>query len=327
MNVFVIGATGYAGTVIADTFKARGYNVDGMARSASSAEKLRAAGIKPILSSLENLTALCNIIRKYDVIVFCPMLTFEFEQEAVKTLLSALTGTDKTFLFMSGSGVLSLPSRDGTWNEHSFAEEDPFPFAPTFNREVRLSTENLVRTAAQSGLRAMVIRPPLIFGHAGSIQIPQLFESARKTGQVCYLGHGLNLYSNVHVEDVAEVFCLAAEKGTPGALYHAVAGETNFRTIAEAIASVIGCETRSLSYQEACDLWGASWVDLGLAVNSRCRAPRTRQDLGWIPKHLDVVDDIRNGSYRQAYNANAGGLSYEWKGHSSTPTAEAVNGR
>jgi len=105
----------------------------------------------------------------------------------------------------------------------------------------------------------------------------------------------------VHVDDLAEIYCLAIECGTPGGLYHAVAGEANFRTIAEAVAEVVGCKTRSLNYQESCALWGDVWVDLALAVNSRSVARRTRAELGWEPRHIDVIEDIRSGSYRKHY--------------------------
>jgi hypothetical protein len=97
-----------------------------------------------------------------------------------------------------------------------------------------------------------------------------------------------------------------------------VAGEVNFRTIAEAVGEVTGCPTRSLNYQQAVELWGAPWVDLGLAVNSRIRAPRTRAELGWEPAYVDVIDDIRHGSYKQSYDtAKARGAvqSYSWAGH------------
>jgi hypothetical protein len=49
------------------------------------------------------------------------------------------------------------------------------------NRNVRLLTEQLIINAANDGLRSFVIRPPLIWGHAGSILIPQFFESAPRT--------------------------------------------------------------------------------------------------------------------------------------------------
>jgi nucleoside-diphosphate-sugar epimerase len=111
----------------------------------------------------------------------------------------------------------------------------------------------------------------------------QLAESARRTGAVCYVGHGLNLYSNVHVDDVASAFALACDHGTSGALYHTVTGEVSVRTITEAVAQMMGCQTPSVYYATAREIWSPEFVDLGLAVNSRSSAVRARRELGCLP--------------------------------------------
>lgn len=183
--------------------------------------------------------------------------------------------------------MLSIESLDGRWSQYTFAEDELFPFPARQNRAVRIQTEELIRHALGGDLSSYVVRPPLTYENGGSIQIPQIFESARSTDSACYLGYGLNLYSAVHVEDLAKIYCLAIERGTPGALYHPVSGEADFPTIAEAVATVVGCDTKSLDYEAACALCGPFWVDIALAVNSRAIAKRTVADLGWEPRHID----------------------------------------
>ncbi|MBB6125326.1 NAD-dependent epimerase/dehydratase family protein [Sphingobium subterraneum] len=303
MKVLIIGATGFLGSAIARVLNARGHAVHGLSRNTENETKLKNAGVVPVQGDFENPTALCETAKAFDTIVFSAMIPFQREAEIVAALLEAHRGSGRHFLFTSGTGVLSIAAPNGEWNENTFTEDDPFPFLARTNREIRIKTEDMVRSAAKDGYHTTVVRPPLIFGNGGSVQIPRLFESAIKTGSACYLGQGLNLYSNVHVDDLAEVFALAIERGVPGALYHAVAGEANFRALAEAVAHVVGCDTKSLDLEAASALWGNFWVEVGLAVNSRSRAPRTRSELGWIPKHVDVVEDIRSGSYRDAYMA------------------------
>ncbi|MFJ7078938.1 NAD-dependent epimerase/dehydratase family protein [Streptomyces sp. NPDC098781] len=315
MKALVIGATGYVGSRIAGDLSAHGYETFGLARSAKAAETLRKAGIKPVLGDANRLGELSGLIADFGIVVFTAMVPFDDETEIMRQLVSCLR-TGQNLIFISGSGVVSLDARDGAWNDNTFAEDAAFPFPALPTRRIRLGTEQLVRDSAERGLRAFVIRPPLIWGHGASIQIPQFFESARLTGAVCYLGQGLNLYSHVHVDDVATVTRLAVQRGTPGAVYHAVAGEVNFKTIAEAVATVVGCPTRSLDYEEACELWGAPWVDMGLAVNSRIRGPRARKDLGFAPRHVDLVEDIRSGSYFTAYTEGGrNAQAYSWSGH------------
>ncbi|MFQ3894810.1 NAD-dependent epimerase/dehydratase family protein [Sphingobium sp. R-7] len=316
VKIFVVGATGYVGSAVARAFKARGHAVAGLARNENAAASLDQAGVAPLTGAISD-PDFCDRISDHDVVVMAAMIPFEEEAPFMTRLLETFKGQDKHVVFTSGTGVLSIDAKDGAWNQATFAEDDPFPFPVRYNREIRIQTEDLVRNASDGHLRTYVIRPPLIFGHAGSIQIPQIFESARKTGQACYLGEGLNLYSAVHVDDLAEAYCLAVERGTPGALYHTVAGEANFRSIAEAVAAVVGCETRSLTYEEACELWGAFWVDIALAVNSRSIARRTVEELGWRPKYRDVIEDIRSGSYRDHYEARKidGPQEFSWKSH------------
>lgn len=316
MKTFVIGATGYVGSAVARAFKARGHDVAGLARNEAAVEALARVGIVPMSGTIDD-EDFSTRLAGYDVVVMAAMIPFEQEAPLMARLFAEFRGTSKHVIFTSGSGVLSIDARDGAWNQNTFAEDDPFPFPSRPNREIRIQTEDMVRQASDGALRTYVIRPPLIFGRGSSIQIPQIFESARRTGKACYLGAGLNLYSAVHVDDLAEAYCLAVECGTPGALYHTVAGEANFRSIAEAVAQVVGCETQSLNYEEACELWGTFWVDIALAVNSRSVARRTVEELGWSPKHLDVIEDIRNGSYRQKYDAQktTGVEAFSWQSH------------
>lgn len=313
----MIGATGYIGSRIAQTFRSHGIEVYGLARSESSKNVLLSAGITPIQGSLTiGDDGLTKQLDGFDTVVFAAMTQFQDERQIIEQLLDGFSKPGRTFIFISGSAVVAVPAPEGEWNDYTAAEDDPYPFEAVLrSRKVRLETEKLILDASKGGLRSLIIRPPLVWGHAGSIQIPQLFESARQTGAVCYLGQGLNLYSHIHVDDVASATYLAFESGQAGNVYHVVAGEVNFRTIAEAVGEVTGCPTRSLSYEEAVQLWGAAWVEIGLAVNSRIRAPKTRAQLGWKPVHLDLIEDIRHGSYRIAYEEakRSGNLqSYGW---------------
>jgi nucleoside-diphosphate-sugar epimerase len=309
MKTLVIGATGYIGSAVAAALRARGHEVSGLARTPDKCAKLQSAGIDPVILGSGELRYLAECVRPFDALVVAVMLPFEEEAELVQALLTPLRGRDRVFIFTSGTGVLSIGARHGEWNENTFAEDDPFPFPALFNRLARIGTENAVREAAGDGFRSMVVRPPIVFGNGGSVHIPQLFRSAEIGGNVLYLGHGLNLYSNVHVDDLAQLYCLCMEKGEAGGLYHAVAGEANFRSIAEAIAQVLGCGTRSLDFEELCRRCGRKWVELGLAVNSRSKAVRSRAELGWRPRMLDLIADIRTGSYRAAFE-KVGGNPY-----------------
>jgi nucleoside-diphosphate-sugar epimerase len=236
---------------------------------------------------------LAELARAADATVFAPQLPDqEREYEVVSSLLSALEGTDRAFLFTSGTGVLGQRT-DGAWSEDSYAEDDTF--VPSRYLLRRRETEDLTRAAATRGVRAMVVRPPLIWGEGYHGFVDQILTSIERTGAACYIGSGLNLYSHVHVRDLAHVYQLAIETGRAGGLYHAVAGELNNRVLAGLVARQQGVQTRSVTIAEAIGIWGKFVTLVVLSVCSRSRSPRSRQELGWRPRHLDPTDAILAG--------------------------------
>ena len=299
MKVLVIGATGYLGSHIAGHLVEAGHEVVGTARKATGNAALIAKGVQPVAGDLADLAGLAMLMVDVDAVVYAAQLLLEPEHQAVRALLQALEGSGKTFIFTSGTGVLSQKT-DGAWSEDSFAEDDLF--TPSKWLSLRVQTEKLVREAANTaGVRTMVIRPPMIWGNGGSPLIRHFYESAARTGSVCYIGRGLNLYSNVHVEDLAEVYRLALERGSAGALYHAVAGETRYHTVAQAVARELSCGTRSIGFVEAAQIWDKFLALIIFSTCSRSRSPRTRRELGWTPVHHDLLDDVPHPAYRTAY--------------------------
>lgn len=296
MRILVLGATGYLGSHIARHLTASGHQVSGLSRTSEGDQALGAHDVVPLRGDLSRPDAIIDLMRRHDATIYAAQLTLQQEYDTVATLLKATHGRGHHFIFTSGTGLLSQRT-DGLWSEDSFAEDDPFE--PSKYIGLRLETETIVRRAGSSGsVRAMVVRPPMIWGHGGCGHLRMFYSDAGSTGEVCYLGPGLNLYSNVHVDDLAEVYRLALEKGTAGALYHAVAGELNNRTLAEAVAQDLDLSARSINFAEGVRRWGKFETLIGMATCSRSRSPRTRQELGWTPRHIDLLTDIGHPGYR-----------------------------
>lgn len=294
MRILIIGATGLIGTAVTRCLVAAGHKVAGLARSDPNIAAITALGATPLRVDLADPASLRATLLNADATICTAAIPVQDDEYSlVDRILTNYKGTGKSFIFTSGSGVLGQRSW-GEWSEDSFAEDDEF--IPSKYILKRRQTELRTRAATQDNVRAMVIRPPAVWG-ATSHPILGLFaDSLKKTGQVCYIGRGLNLYSYVHVDDLAELYLRAIEKGSAGALYHAVAGEVNNRTLAEALAVVRGVSTHSVNADEAMAIWDKFAVLVVLSTCSRTRSPRARGELGWRPQQTDLVQAVLDGT-------------------------------
>jgi len=289
VKAFVIGATGFIGGAVARHLAEAGHVVSGLARSEARAAQLRRSGINPVVGDLEcTLGNVVSAATGVEVIIFVPQVRPETEFRGVSALLSALENTQKTFIFVSGTGVF-LQRTGGAWSQDCFAEDDAFAIEPL--AASRFEVEKLVRRAPSRGVRGVVLRPPLIWGPGDHGHVALTYRSVALTGAACYIGEGLAAFTNVHIDDVVQLCVRALEVGESGALYHAVGGEIPNRWIAEAVAQDMQCETRSVTSEEATQIWG-EFGSIVMGGSSRSRSPRSREQLGWTAKRTDMLTMI-----------------------------------
>jgi nucleoside-diphosphate-sugar epimerase len=158
----------------------------------------------------------------------------------------------------------------------------------------------MVLGASTNDVRSIVICPSLVYGvgrglNPKSIQIPFLTENAQKQGVVQIVGAGLNTWSNIHIDDLVDLYDLALSKAPAGSFYFAENGESSFDQIGNAIATRLGFSTvETLNPDVAAQLWGVPRAYYSFGSNSRVRSVRARQELGWMPKNASVIDWILN---------------------------------
>ncbi len=296
MRVLIFGASGYIGQRAVAGLLAAAHEVTGFVRSEAAGQKVAALGAQAIVAALDDESSVQRVLASHDAVLWLAQLGLDDEKRVVGSLLKSLRHSGKTLIFTGGASVLSEFTA-GEWSERSFAETDSF--IPRRLLAIRAETELIVRTAAQSRIRSIVVRPPLVFGHGGCKVISDLYHSARVTGAVCHVGRGLNAYSSVHVDDLVALFDAALRRGTAGALYHCVSGEANFRSMAETIARGLGVGTRSLTVEEAQDVWDRFSGTTVFASCSRIRSPVARLELGWNPEadRADILAECLHPAY------------------------------
>jgi nucleoside-diphosphate-sugar epimerase len=292
MNIFITGAGGFIGGSIAAGLAKDGHRVRGLIRRAEQSDDLKRLGIEPVVGSLDDVALLTTEVRAADAVINAASSD---HRGAVETLVAALEGSNKPFLHTSGSSIVGDAS--GGEASDKIYTEDNLP-EPTADKAPRVAIDNLVLDAARRGVRSAVLCNTLIYGHGAvpntaSVQLPRLERQAKQSGIVRHVGRGLNIWSNVHIDDVVDVYRHALDKTPAGTFYFVESGEAQFRDMTTAMAKTLklrGPEDWPL--EEAVREWGYEMANYGLGSNSRVRGTRARKLLGWAPKRNSVIDWI-----------------------------------
>jgi nucleoside-diphosphate-sugar epimerase len=267
--------------------------VRGLVRTPEKADLLAKFGIEPVLGSLDDADLLAREARKADGVVNTANAD---HLPSARALVTALAGTGKPLVHTSGSSVIGDDARGNRAAEAIFDEDTAFVVAPA--KQHRRDIDLLILGSSASGVRSAVICPTLIYGtgrgaNPHSVQIPFLADNARRNGCVQVVGRGVNRWSNVHIDDLAELYLLVLEKAPAGGFYFAENGEVSFGEIGEAIAARLGLSpVQSLPAELAAEKWGESRAFYSFGSNSRVRAKRARRELGWAPRHASVISWI-----------------------------------
>ena len=294
MNLFVTGAGGYIGGSVATGLLAAGHAVRGLVRTPERAAALARTGIEPVIGDLDDAALLAREAQRADGVVHAAAAD---HAPSAAALVDALAGSGKPLLHTSGSSVIGDDARGERASERIFDEDTPLVVAPA--KQARRALELSVLRAAGRGVRGVVICPSHIYGpgrglNPQSVQIPFLVDNARRHGAVQIVGHGLNIWSHVHIDDVAELYRLALEQAPAGAFYFAENGEASFADIGAAIAARLGLAVEPLPAETAAQRWGEGRALYTFGSNSRVRARRARRELGWAPKHASALAWIRD---------------------------------
>lgn len=302
MKVFLTGATGYLGSVIAEKLKGKGHKVFGLARNDEADAKLRGKGIEIVRGSLDDLDVLKNAARDADAVIHTAFrhgagdyeASARLDRDVVNAFSEAMAQTNKPLIIASTSAVLG--------DTRSVEADEDFPFDPNSKRLTRGETERDMQQMSSKGVRAIVLRMPLfIYGRGGSAFISFMIEEAKKAGAANYIGSGEQKVSAIHVEDAADLFVEALETSTAKGVYNVAAESVSMKELNEAIGNLLNIETKSISEKEGSEQFGK--MAEFFAMNNQLDSSKIRRELSWSPNAFTTItDDVENGSYRKHRN-------------------------
>lgn len=292
---------------IALRLRERGHTVSGLVRTQEAATHLRSLGITPVVGNLEDDALIAFHVREQDVLLHTAAPE---HRPFLETVLPIMAGTGKTLIHTSGSSVIS--QKDGGQARATIFDDASIDFktlAPIPERADRYENDRLVLMANGQGIRSAVICPSMAYGcwpgiHKDTVQLRMLIEQAIASGQPRYVGAGENVWSNVFIDDLADLYALVVETEGASGYFFAENGECTLREIVEAIGLLLRSPNpaRSWSREEAIAHWGVR-AEFGLASNSRVKGTRARSVLGWKPSGPSLIHELTEGSYTQAHGA------------------------
>lgn len=293
MKLFVTGGTGYIGSAVCEALSKAGHEVTALARSAEAAEKLSQRGIKACRGDLQDKDSLRAATRAADGVVHAASPSDATSAQADNSLLEAalaeLKGTNKGFIYTSGIWVI------GDTGEK--IADEKFPLNPTPLVAWRVACEQRVLASAKEGIRALVVRPGIVYGRGGGI--PQtMIRAAKLRGVIAFVGNGENHWPVVHVDDVADLYVRALEKAAAGSLFHGAEKDSvKVRDVALAASEAAGIPGKVAAWplEEARKTLGG-FAD-ALALDQRISSEKARKILGWNPRQAGILEDLARGSY------------------------------
>lgn len=159
--------------------------------------------------------------------------------------------------------------------------------------------------ASAGSIQSAIVCPPCIYGpgrgpdNKRSVQVYEMAKSTLKRSKGFVVGQGLNLWAEIHVQDLSEIFLalVTAALSPAGAkatwnkegYYFAESGEFCWGNVGRKIGEIafqkklINHEGIDMVTKEQADemrpFGGFVW-----GTNSRCKAIRARKLLGWTPR-------------------------------------------
>ena len=296
MKIFITGATGYIGGAVADALLAGGHELAGLARSEESALKLERRNIRVVRGEMKDLKTVAVAAGRADAVVHAAWDgddSRELELRLIDTVLNALKGTGKAFLYTSSVSV--------TGNTKAGAGDEESPYDPPSLGTWRAQAEKGVLDGAAMGIRTIVIRPAWVYGHGGG-PVTMLIDAARLHDVVHFPGTGENRLPWVHIDDLASLYVLALGKAKPGSLFIGASGPSyRIRDLAEFISRTgkAAGRTEAVPIEEAklrTEPFLGARVE-GFLLDQEFTGAKARHLLGWNPQGASLLDELATGLY------------------------------
>lgn len=282
MRIFLTGATGYIGSAVLDALARAGHEVTALVRNAEKAALVAARGATPIIGNLSQPASYRDGAADHDGYVHAAFESGargpEVDRVALDTLIGA-AGRRRAFLIYTSSVWVLGNTREPA--------DERAPLNPVERVAWRPAHEQLVLNARRRGVRAIVVRPGIVYGNARGIVADMVRDAMN--GLIRVVGSGENHWPLVYDRDLGDLYARVAAGPDAAGVYHANdEGDERVNDVAEALAVAAPRRPaiRHMPLKEARAKLG-DYAD-ALALDQIVRSPRARA-LGWSPTLTSVA--------------------------------------
>jgi nucleoside-diphosphate-sugar epimerase len=288
MRILVTGATGYAGHHISAALRRDGHRVVGLTRDTASvrARRLARVEVQPVQGDIADPEGYRSLLDDVDLVVHTT-IDYRNPVDSDRALFRELrdaadrTGRHRHLVYTTGStvyGKVDAPLLD-----------EATPGNPDHALHFRLQLE---KELAASGLPHTVIRPAFMYGGAdASTSKTGIWFTDAAQGRAVFYGDQAKSWSWVHVDDLAEAYVLVVARATEldGEVF-CIADEQRLT----ALDTLRACHRRArydgqIEFRPAVD---GPWFDQVSDQDEVMTAAKARRQLGWVPRHTGVLDDL-----------------------------------
>lgn len=272
MRVFLTGATGYIGSNVARALDGADHEVAALAHHDEAREKLSAAGYEVVAGDLTDPAGLADAARGADAVIHAANTggddAARVDEAAVRAMAGALEGSGKPLVYTSGIWVLGETGDEPATEQ---TPDDPIDLVAW-----RGPLERWLVEASTRGVRAIVIRPGVVYGRNGGI------TGMMARGELPVVGDGENRWPVVHIDDLARLYVAALENAPAGSILHGVGDVVRQGDIGERLGA------DSLPLDDALDAMGD--FAGALALDQNIAARHTSDLLGWEPREATILE-------------------------------------
>ena len=293
MRLFLTGGTGYVGSAVLDALVRHGHHVDALVRTPEAASLVQARGGHPVPGDLVNAESWRVAAGSADGVVHAAVDYSARQRDVDAATVDAIEALPsrpgRVVIYTSGIWVLG-PAPEPV--------DESAPVNPAEIVSWRPAHELRVLASAARGVRAIVVRPGIVYGGSRGIVGDLLKDAANSLVRI--VGSGDNHWPLIYDRDLGELYARLVGTADASGVYHATDGGAE--TVNEIVAALAEHaptqpSIRHVPLAEARKKMGP-YAD-ALALDQIVRAPRAR-GLGWAPTLHSVT-------------GNAARLFEEWR--------------